>query len=346
MLCNNCGRELKDGATFCPKCGTKVQQVVQPVNIQPAEEYIFCSGCGSKMKKIAKFCPKCGKFNSKISLKQTSQMNSNFSNSVNENLGANLSQVSSDSNLSNSENVSGSYKTYSYVDPKSKTDITSQYDEISNSESSYQDFSYEEYEDLSNFEIDDVDSELNNIDREIEKNQVETQTNYYDDIYNDVNNFVENNENKEPEDIISEPVEDEKPKKEKKPLSKKQKIILFSSIGGFLAIALITAIIILIVSLNAPEKKAYKIYINTVSQELGISKDEAKELDLMENIYYVHLKGSDNYFFKVETREKEVFKYFYYTKGVKEIFYDDAETLYNNTYQSFLNGEKGTFKKI
>lgn len=48
MKCPKCNAELRPGAKFCTKCGTKIE--VQPV----------CPKCGAVLKPGAKFCTKCG----------------------------------------------------------------------------------------------------------------------------------------------------------------------------------------------------------------------------------------------------------------------------------------------
>lgn len=48
--CNNCGAELASGTKFCPKCGTKVEEV----------QKMFCPQCGNEIMPGAKFCTKCG----------------------------------------------------------------------------------------------------------------------------------------------------------------------------------------------------------------------------------------------------------------------------------------------
>ena len=80
--CSNCGKPLKPGATFCPKCGTS-QKVEKKSPACPKcgkklrSTAVFCTGCGTKLveeKKVPKkkglskkpekpqkkFCPKCG----------------------------------------------------------------------------------------------------------------------------------------------------------------------------------------------------------------------------------------------------------------------------------------------
>lgn len=48
MNCPKCNAELRPGARFCTKCGTKIEE--QPV----------CTKCGAPLKPGAKFCTKCG----------------------------------------------------------------------------------------------------------------------------------------------------------------------------------------------------------------------------------------------------------------------------------------------
>ena len=50
LHCNNCGAELASGTKFCPKCGTKVEEV----------QKMFCPQCGNEIMPGAKFCTKCG----------------------------------------------------------------------------------------------------------------------------------------------------------------------------------------------------------------------------------------------------------------------------------------------
>ncbi len=54
VACKNCGCELKEGAKFCPECGTEV--IVEKFS----SENQFCPNCGYKMPKGLKFCPVCG----------------------------------------------------------------------------------------------------------------------------------------------------------------------------------------------------------------------------------------------------------------------------------------------
>lgn len=47
-VCPNCGEPLQEGASFCGKCGTRV------------DEERYCTNCGAKIEWDAKFCSKCG----------------------------------------------------------------------------------------------------------------------------------------------------------------------------------------------------------------------------------------------------------------------------------------------
>ena len=49
MKCRNCGTELRETDTFCPKCGEKVNLIDT------------CPFCGAELSEGTVFCPKCGK---------------------------------------------------------------------------------------------------------------------------------------------------------------------------------------------------------------------------------------------------------------------------------------------
>ena len=49
MKCIKCGADLSDQASFCPECGSKVEQV-----------NMLCSNCGAVLPPNAKFCESCG----------------------------------------------------------------------------------------------------------------------------------------------------------------------------------------------------------------------------------------------------------------------------------------------
>ena len=53
-VCKNCGTELKDGAKFCPECGTQTESLKE--NIQKE----FCSNCGAEITNSENFCEECG----------------------------------------------------------------------------------------------------------------------------------------------------------------------------------------------------------------------------------------------------------------------------------------------
>ena len=50
-ICANCGRPLREGASFCPECGAAVC---------PASNAIFCSECGKAVPSGSSVCPECG----------------------------------------------------------------------------------------------------------------------------------------------------------------------------------------------------------------------------------------------------------------------------------------------
>ena len=65
--CKNCGKELKDDAKFCPRCGSTVPVIekseirdVPPVSDTKKPSQSFCKNCGAPLKEGVKFCQKCG----------------------------------------------------------------------------------------------------------------------------------------------------------------------------------------------------------------------------------------------------------------------------------------------
>lgn len=50
--CAQCNQNFSDEVMFCPKCGRKLDAVM--------EEKHFCSKCGQQIEAGTKFCPKCG----------------------------------------------------------------------------------------------------------------------------------------------------------------------------------------------------------------------------------------------------------------------------------------------
>lgn len=49
--CINCGKELKDSAKYCGKCGSKVEDEIKELK---------CRNCGYEIREDAKFCTNCG----------------------------------------------------------------------------------------------------------------------------------------------------------------------------------------------------------------------------------------------------------------------------------------------
>ena len=70
LTCDNCGAELKEGNSFCPKCGDKVETndenslKCENCGSPLSENTLFCETCGTKVntvKKVSnKVCPSCG----------------------------------------------------------------------------------------------------------------------------------------------------------------------------------------------------------------------------------------------------------------------------------------------
>ena len=71
--CKNCGKELKDDAKFCPKCGSVVPvqeksenyekneaKNIPPVSDTEKPPRSFCKNCGAPLREGVKFCHKCG----------------------------------------------------------------------------------------------------------------------------------------------------------------------------------------------------------------------------------------------------------------------------------------------
>lgn len=53
--CSNCGKPLRDGASFCEECGAVILQSPPDPNGQT------CPHCGEKLHSASRFCPNCGK---------------------------------------------------------------------------------------------------------------------------------------------------------------------------------------------------------------------------------------------------------------------------------------------
>lgn len=59
-VCKNCGADLKEGARFCIKCGTKVDESANTVTQNPAPQKRHCINCGKELSDTARFCTGCG----------------------------------------------------------------------------------------------------------------------------------------------------------------------------------------------------------------------------------------------------------------------------------------------
>lgn len=61
-VCQSCGGEISKDASFCPKCGARVERPVQeePVQEEPKTEKKTCSVCHAELEEDAQFCVNCG----------------------------------------------------------------------------------------------------------------------------------------------------------------------------------------------------------------------------------------------------------------------------------------------
>ena len=59
MKCKICGKELRDGAKICGKCGTKIEDKGTE-SLTAEKNSNQCSVCGKELKTGVKFCSKCG----------------------------------------------------------------------------------------------------------------------------------------------------------------------------------------------------------------------------------------------------------------------------------------------
>jgi len=54
--CKNCGAVIRDGAKFCPDCGSEVEKTKETI----IENRNFCENCGSELNPGDSFCAECG----------------------------------------------------------------------------------------------------------------------------------------------------------------------------------------------------------------------------------------------------------------------------------------------
>lgn len=59
MLCKQCGSELREGASFCVKCGKKIEPETVSQAVAPQNENV-CTNCGTPLEAGARFCISCG----------------------------------------------------------------------------------------------------------------------------------------------------------------------------------------------------------------------------------------------------------------------------------------------
>lgn len=55
-ICPKCKIKLPEGAAFCPRCGSKAEDIAPP----PPPAVRTCANCGATLGKGATFCPQCG----------------------------------------------------------------------------------------------------------------------------------------------------------------------------------------------------------------------------------------------------------------------------------------------
>lgn len=56
MICNNCWKNIDDGALFCSYCGTKIEQIK------------VCANCGNNIDSNAQYCSHCGSPTTKLNV--------------------------------------------------------------------------------------------------------------------------------------------------------------------------------------------------------------------------------------------------------------------------------------
>ena len=54
MYCISCGKEIRDGATFCSYCGARQEKT------KPADERMYCIRCEKEFDPDMMFCDDCG----------------------------------------------------------------------------------------------------------------------------------------------------------------------------------------------------------------------------------------------------------------------------------------------
>lgn len=59
VLCQKCGNELKEGAKFCSKCGSKYEPQIEQSSESDMKKHL-CKKCGKELIDNEKFCSACG----------------------------------------------------------------------------------------------------------------------------------------------------------------------------------------------------------------------------------------------------------------------------------------------
>ena len=77
MVCVSCGKEIAEGAAFCPECGAT----------QPRMK--FCKHCGERIDAECVVCPKCGKQVEELKSAQPQVVINNSNQSTNTNANTN-----------------------------------------------------------------------------------------------------------------------------------------------------------------------------------------------------------------------------------------------------------------
>lgn len=54
MKCSNCGADVTETASFCPRCG-------KPVEVNQGVKEMVCPACNAEVPEGTNFCPQCGK---------------------------------------------------------------------------------------------------------------------------------------------------------------------------------------------------------------------------------------------------------------------------------------------